>query len=64
MDTNSLAALFGILFYGTIIPGLIGLVLIGVVRLIRRQLARLHSLPSTQLAQAHPPVQSLPGPSK
>lgn len=64
MDTNSLAALFGILFYGTIIPMLIGLALIAVVRLIRRQIARLHDSPSTQLAQARPPVQPLPGPSK
>ncbi len=64
MDTNSLASLFGIVFYGTIAPMLIGLALIAGVRLIRRQIARLHDSPNTQLAQAHPPVHPSPSPSK
>jgi hypothetical protein len=64
MDMNTLAALFGILFYGTIAPMLIGLALIAVVRLIRRQIARLHYSPNANLAQAHAPVQPSAGLSK
>ncbi len=64
MDMDSLAPMFGILFYGTIAPMLIGLALVAVVRLIRRQIARLHDSLSTELAQAHPPVQPWPSPSK